>query len=153
MGFELTSRAFRGDQPIPKEHTCDGEDISVPLAWKDSPSQTQSFALVVEDPDAPGKTFVHWVLFDLPGDVSELRAGIGRHESLPGNATQGVNDFGNLGYNGPCPPKGPAHHYHFKLYALDRPTGLPPKATRQSVLAAIKGHVLAEAELIGTFKR
>jgi len=153
MAFELASSAFQRNGAIPKEHTCDGADVSVPLNWKNSPERTKAFALVVDDPDAPRGTWVHWVLYDLPSDMRELPAGIGHEATLENGARQGKNDFGKIGYGGPCPPGGPAHHYHFKLYALDRPTGLQPKATKQQVLGAIKGHVLAEAELVGTYKR
>jgi Raf kinase inhibitor-like YbhB/YbcL family protein len=153
MAFELTSAAFDKDGPIPREYTCDGADISVPLSWKDAPKQTKSFALIADDPDAPRRTWVHWVLYDIPAAERELAAGIGRQETLQNGAKQGKNDFGNIGYGGPCPPSGPAHHYHFKLYALDQMTGLRPKATKQQLLDAMKGHVLAEAQLVGTYQR
>jgi Raf kinase inhibitor-like YbhB/YbcL family protein len=153
MAFELTSSAFNPKDAIPKEYTCDGSDVSVPLRWKNAPDGTTSFALIVDDPDAPRGTWVHWVLYDLPASVSDLPAGVGHRDSLSNGAKQGKNDFGKVGYGGPCPPSGPAHHYHFKLYALDRATALRPKATKQQLLDAMKGHVLAEAQLIGTYKR
>jgi len=153
MTFELTSSVFKQNGPIPKEYTCDGSDISVPLKWQDPPAGTKSFALIADDPDAPRGTWVHWVLYDLPADLHELSAGIGHEESLRNGAKQGKNDFGKIGYGGPCPPAGPAHHYHFKLYALDQTTGLKAKATKQQLLDAIKGHALAETKLIGTYKR
>ena len=153
MAFELTSSAFKQNEAMGKDYTCDGPDMSVPLKWKDAPERTRSFALVVDDPDAPRGTWVHWVLYDLPADVGELSSAIGHEDSLPDGTKQGKNDFGKIGYGGPCPPAGPAHHYHFKLYALDQMTGLKSKATKQQLLDAMKGHVLAEAKLIGTYKR
>ena len=118
-----------------------------------APEGSKSFALIADDPDAPRGTWVHWVLYDLPADVRELSAAIGREESLQNGAKQGKNDFGKIGYGGPCPPSGSAHRYYFKLYALDQMTGLQSKATKQQLLDAMKGHVLAEAQLIGTYKR
>ena len=153
MALELTSPAFKPNDAIPKEYTCDASDVSVPLRWKNAPDGTTNFALIVDDPDAPRGTWVHWVLYDLPATVSELPAGVGHEDSLPNGAKQGKNDFGKIGYGGPCPPSGPAHHYHFRLYALDRMTGLKPRGTKQQLLDAMKGHVLAEAQLIGTYKR
>jgi Raf kinase inhibitor-like YbhB/YbcL family protein len=153
MAFELTSSAFNPNDAIPKEYTCDGSDVSVPLRWKNVPEGTASFALIVDDPDAPRGTWVHWVLYDLPASVTDLPAGVGHQDSLSNGAKQGKNDFGKTGYGGPCPPSGPLHHYHCKLYALDRMTALKAKATKQQLLDAMKGHVLAEAQLIGTYKR
>jgi Raf kinase inhibitor-like YbhB/YbcL family protein len=153
MPFELTSPAFKNNESIPKEYTCDGSDISVPLKWKDAPDRTKGFALIVDDPDAPRGTWVHWVLYDLPSDARELSPGIGRDPSLHNGAKQGKNDFGKIGYGGPCPPGGSAHRYFFKLYALDQLTGRQPKATKQQLLDAMKGHVLAETQLIGSYKR
>ncbi|PYS32689.1 MAG: YbhB/YbcL family Raf kinase inhibitor-like protein [Acidobacteria bacterium] len=153
MAFEFTSSEFKQNEAIPKQYTCDGSDISVPLSWKNAPEGSKSFALIADDPDAPRGTWVHWVLYDLPADVRELSAAIGREESLQNGAKQGKNDFEKIGYGGPCPPSGSAHRYYFKLYALDQMTGLQSKATKQQLLDAMKGHVLAEAQLIGTYKR
>jgi len=153
MAFEFTSSEFKQNEAIPKQYTCDGSDISVPLSWKNAPEGSKSFALIADDPDAPRGTWVHWVLYDLPADVRELSAAIGREESLQNGAKQGKNDFGKIGYGGPCPPSGSAHRYYFKLYALDQMTGLRSKATKQQLLDAMKGHVLAEAQLTGTYKR
>jgi Raf kinase inhibitor-like YbhB/YbcL family protein len=153
MPFELISSAFKRNEAIPKEHTCDGADISIPLNWKDPPERTKCFALIADDPDAPRGTWVHWVLYDLPSDVRELSAGIGQEQSLQIGAKQGKNDFGRIGYGGPCPPSGPAHRYYFKLYALDEVTALKPSATKKQLLDAMKGHVLGETQLIGTYKR
>ena len=153
MAFELTSSALKAKEKIPKEYTCDGSDISIPLSWNDVPERTKGFALIADDPDAPRGTWVHWVLYDIPAEVRELSAGIGNEESLQNGAKQGKNDFGKVGYGGPCPPGGPAHRYHFKLYALNEMTGLRPRATKQQLLDAMKGHVLGEAQLTGTYKR
>ena len=153
MSFDLTSSAFQQNGSIPKEYSCDGSDTSVPLKWKGAPQGTKSFAMIADDPDAPRGTWVHWVLYDLPEAVQELPEGIGQVETLQNGAKQGKNDFGKVGYGGPCPPSGPAHRYYFKLYALDQMTSLRPKATKQQLLDAIKGHVLAQTELMGTYKR
>jgi Raf kinase inhibitor-like YbhB/YbcL family protein len=153
MAFQLVSSILRSNGVIPKEHTCDGADTSIPIAWQDPPEGTKSFALIADDPDAPRGTWVHWVLYDLPPGTRELPSGIGPEESLRNGARQGKNDFGRVGYGGPCPPPGSPHHYHFKLYALDQMTRLQPKATKQQLLDAMKGHVLAEAELVGIYKR
>jgi Raf kinase inhibitor-like YbhB/YbcL family protein len=153
MAFALTSSAFQANQPIPKKYTCDGSDTSVPLTWTDPPAGAKSFALICDDPDAPGKTWVHWVLFDIPGDTKELAEGIPGKQKLDNGAVQGKNDFGKVGYGGPCPPPGPAHHYHFKLYALADQVRLNPGATKQQLLDAMKGHILGQIELVGTYKR
>ena len=153
MAFQLRSSAFRENELIPKKYTCDGSDVSVPLTWGDPPQGTKSFALIADDPDAPAGTWVHWVLYDLPPDTRELPESSSRQEHLENGAKQGKNDFGNIGYGGPCPPAGPSHRYFFKLYALDQTTGLQAKAANQQVLDAIKGHTLGEAQLIGTYKR
>jgi len=153
MSLTLTSSVFMQNQPIPKEYTCDGSDISPPLTWKDPPERTKSFALIADDPDAPRRTWVHWVLYDIPPDLRELPKAIDHSDSLQNGAKQGKNDFGKIGYGGPCPPSGNAHHYHFKLYALDQMLELPAKAMKQQLLDAMKGHVLAETRLTGTYKR
>ncbi len=153
MAFELTSPAFEPDQRIPKTYTCDGPDVSVPLRWSDPPAGTKSFALIADDPDAPRGTWVHWVLYDLPAEARELPEGVPAREALENGARQGVNDFRKVGYGGPCPPPGPAHRYFFRLYALGRPTGLPPRATKRQLLDSARGHVLAEAELVGRYGR
>lgn len=153
MAFELRSSAFRQSQAIPKKYTCDGSDVSIPLNWNDPAHETKGFALIADDPDAPRGTWVHWLLYDLPADTREVAEGIPAKETLDDGAKQGKNDFGKIGYGGPCPPPGPSHHYHFKLYALDKMVGLRPGATKQQLLDAMKGHILAQAELIGTYKR
>jgi Raf kinase inhibitor-like YbhB/YbcL family protein len=153
MAIELTSTAFTEGATIPKQHTGDGADTSPPLRWSDPPGGTRSLALVCDDPDAPRGTWVHWVLFNLPGDLRELQEGVPAQEALPNGARQGKNDFGAVGYGGPAPPRGKPHRYFFKLYALDAPLDLPAGATRGQVLAAMKGHVLAEGQLMGRYAR
>lgn len=153
MGFELKSPAFESGGPIPPNHTCRGRDASVPLEWTDPPAGTKSFALTGDDPDAPGGTWVHWVLFDLPGEARSLPEGLAKTETLPDGSRQGVNDFKKIGYGGPCPPPGAPHRYFFTLYALDRKLGLSPGATKEALLSAMKGRILAEARWMGTFKR
>ena len=154
MAFSLTSMAFKDGAAIPTKHTCDGADLSPPLAWGDAPPGTKTFALVADDPDAPAGTWVHWVLYNLPATISELPENVAKVESLdlPG-ARQGRNDFRRPGYGGPCPPPGPAHRYFFKLYALDAPLKLKAGAQKKDVEAAMEGHVLATAQLMGTYAR
>jgi len=152
MQISLTSPAFRDGGVIPARYTCDGENISPPLRWGDLPAGTRALVLICDDPDAPGKTWVHWVLYDLPPDVQELPEGIPPKEALENGAKQGRNDFRKLGYGEPCPPGG-THRYFFKLYALDKPLGLAPGATKAKVLAAMEGHVLGRGQLIGKYSR
>jgi Raf kinase inhibitor-like YbhB/YbcL family protein len=153
MAFEIKSSAFSRGQAIPKKHTCDGPDLSVPLSWTDAPAGTKSFAFIADDPDAPMGTWVHWVVYDLPAEASQLPEGVPKQETLRDGSKQGMNDFRRIGYGGPCPPPGPAHRYFFKLYALDKKIGLPPGETKQQVLDAIQGHTLGQAQLMGTYKR
>lgn len=153
MAMELKSSAFQSGAEIPRKYTCDGADVSPPLGWENAPAGTKAFALIADDPDAPVGTWVHWVIYDLPAETKELTEGVKPNETLPNGTKQGMNDFRKIGYGGPCPPPGPAHRYYFKLYALDAPTGLKPRATKQQLLDAMKGHILAEAELMGRYKR
>jgi Raf kinase inhibitor-like YbhB/YbcL family protein len=151
--MELKSSAFQSGGEIPRKYTCDAEDVSPALSWTKAPSGTRAFALIADDPDAPAGTWVHWVIYDLPAEIKELTEGTVTTEALRNGAKQGLNDFRKVGYGGPCPPPGPAHRYFFRLYALDAPTNLKPRTTKQQVLEAIKGHVLAQAELMGRYKR
>jgi len=154
MAFSLTSGAFKDGTAIPVKHTCDGADVSPPLAWSGPPEGTRSFALIVDDPDAPAGTWVHWVLYNVPAAVSELPENVAKVESLDlDGARQGRNDFRRPGYGGPCPPAGPAHRYFFKLYALDAPLKLKAGAQNKDIEAAMQGHVLGSAQLIGTYAR
>jgi Raf kinase inhibitor-like YbhB/YbcL family protein len=153
MKLDITSTAFVEGQTIPKQHTGDGKDTSPPLRWSDPPEQAKSFALICDDPDAPRGTWVHWVLFNLPAEARELREGIPTEETLDNGARQGKSDFGAIGYGGPAPPKGKPHRYYFKLYAVDVMLDLPAGATKAQLLAALKGHVLAEGQLMGLYGR
>ena len=144
--FELTSTAFAQGEPIPVKYSCDGDDISPPLTWGNPPEGTQSLAIIMDDPDAPGGTWDHWVVFNLPADSRELP------EAASVVATIGKNSWGRSNYGGPCPPGG-THRYFFKLYALDTDLSLDENANKSQVLAAIEGHTLAKAELMGTYSR
>jgi Raf kinase inhibitor-like YbhB/YbcL family protein len=153
MTIELTSTAFREGQPIPRQYTADGKNVSPALHWNDPPPGTQSHALICEDPDAPRGTFCHWVLFNLPPESRELREAVPPQAALPNGAVQGTNGFGKAGYGGPSPPPGKAHRYFYKLYALDGHLDLRASATRDQLLAAMKGHVLDEGQIMGTYGR
>ena len=153
MAFELSSSAFKDSDPIPRRHTCEGEDLSPPLHWGVPPSATKGFVIIADDPDAPVGTWVHWVLYNLPLDLRGLSEGIPAKEQVLDGAMHGLNDFKRIGYGGPCPPPGKPHRYYFKLYALDVILDLKPRATKARVLEACKGHVLAEAQLMGRFAR
>src|SRR5712691_6987321 len=155
MAFSLTSTAFKEGGAIPVKHTCDGADVSPPLAWSGAPPGTAAFALIADDPDAPAGTWVHWVLYDIAPTLSAIPENVAKVETLKelGGAAQGKNDFRRLGYGGPCPPPGKAHRYFFKLYALNARLGLSPAATKTDVERAMDGRVLATAQLMGTFAR
>lgn len=153
LTISLTSPAFAEGETIPIKHTCDGEDLSPPLQWRNVPQGTKSLALIGDDPDAPGRTFVHWVLYNIPPTAEELPEGIPAAATLPDGARQGMNDFRRIGYGGPCPPAGKPHRYVFKLYALDIELTLSPEATAQDLMRAMEGHILAEGRLIGTYQR
>jgi Raf kinase inhibitor-like YbhB/YbcL family protein len=153
MKIELKSTAFAEGADIPPLYTDDGKDISPSLQWAEPPPQTKSFALICDDPDAPRGTWVHWVLFNLPADQRRLEEAMPAKETLTGGAKQGKNDFGKIGYGGPAPPAGKPHRYFFKLYVLDTMLDLAPGATKEQVLAAMKGHILAEGQLMGRFQR
>ena len=152
MEFKLTSSAFEEGGMIPKKYTCDAEDVSLPLTWGTVPEGTKSLILICDDPDAPVRTWVHWVLYDIPSDVKELPESVPDDDTLENGAKQGTNDFGNLGYGGPCPPSG-THRYFFKLYALDSMLELEPGKTKAEVLDAMEGHLLAETQLIGKYSK
>ncbi len=151
-GLTLDSPAFAQGEPIPRAYTCDGDDISPPLTWTDPPADTVTFALVMEDPDAPGGTWEHWVIFDVPGDASGLPEAIPPEPRLPDGSVQGLNSWGRVGYGGPCPPGG-RHRYFFRLYALDTRLELGADTTAAQLMEALEGHVLARAELMGVYSR
>lgn len=153
MAFTITSEAFTEGGTIPKKYTGEGVDISPKLQWKEQPQGTKSFALIMDDPDAPRGTWVHWVLYNIPASTSMLPEGIEKQEELSSGAKQGITDFGSVGYGGPYPPPGLAHRYFFKLYALDSLLDLPARATKAAVEDAMKGHILAETKLMGKYER
>ncbi len=148
----VKSSVFSEGAIMRAKYTCDGEDVSPPLTWSGAPGETQSFTLICDDPDAPAGTWVHWVFYDIPGSVSELPENVPGQKNPKTGGAQGVNDFRKIGYGGPCPPGG-THRYYFKLYALDKEIGMAPGASKQQVSAAMKGHVLAEAQLMGRYRR
>jgi hypothetical protein len=152
MTITITSSAFTEGALIPKKYTCDAEDISPDLRWSGVPSGAKSVALICDDPDAPVGTWVHWVLFNLPADTTALPAGIPAEAVLKNGARHGKNDFRKLGYGGPCPPGG-THRYFFKIYALDAVLTLESGSTKAQLLDAMKGHILAEGQLMGKYKR
>lgn len=152
MSFALTSSAFNEGAAIPPLYTCEGQDVSPPLAWTAPPDGTKSLALINDDPDAPGKTWVHWVVYNIPPPVQQLPEAFSTDRELPDGTRQGITDFGRIGYGGPCPPSG-THRYYFKLYALDGVLSLPPGATKQQLERAIEGHLLARAQLMGAYRR
>jgi Raf kinase inhibitor-like YbhB/YbcL family protein len=153
MPFMLTSDAFTDGDVIASRFTCEGENVSPALAWNGAPPSAGSFALVVDDPDAPGGAFTHWVLYNLPPNSARLPQGVPPAPQLAGGGLQGQNDFGETGYGGPCPPPGKPHHYQFTLYALDATLGLQASAFKQDLLNAMRGHVLGQARLVGTYQR
>ena len=153
MALNISSTSFAAGGNIPKQFTCDGEDRSPEFDWGEPPSGTKSFALIADDPDAPVGTWVHWVLYDLPITAADLAENVPALETLSSGAKQGINDFKRVGYGGPCPPPGKPHRYYFKLYALDAALLLKPGATKKELLRAMDGHILAEAQLSGTYQR
>jgi Raf kinase inhibitor-like YbhB/YbcL family protein len=148
--MKLTSTAFKDGDGIPTPYTCKGVDISPPLAWENAPAGTKTFALIVDDPDAPSKVWVHWVVWNIPSSSSSLREHIPTQDQLDDGTRQGTDDFGSVGWGGPCPPSG-THRYYFKLYALDAALSLSGVVDKEKLLDAMKGHVLAEAQLMGTY--
>jgi len=150
--MEIKSSVFDEGGMIPKRYTCDDADISPPLSWTGAPEGTKSFALISDDPDAPVGTWVHWVIFNMPANVSELPEMVPPSKSLPDGTKQGTNDFRKIGYGGPCPPGG-THRYYFKLYALDTELNLDAGATKADLTGAMQGHILAECHLMGRYSR
>jgi Raf kinase inhibitor-like YbhB/YbcL family protein len=150
--FKLTSSVFAPGETIPVEYTCDGADISPPLAWQDPPQDTESFALIADDPDAPGGTWVHWVLYNLPAESRALPEAIPPDAQSADGGRHGMNSWKRLGYDGPCPPGG-THRYLFKLYALDAVLDLEAGANKDELLYAMEGHILSQVDLMGTYAR
>jgi Raf kinase inhibitor-like YbhB/YbcL family protein len=151
--LQLTSSSFSAEGNIPRQFTCEGDDTSPELTWKNAPQGTKSFALIVHDPDAPRSGgFTHWVVYNIPANVTQIPQGAPKGDKLPDGGIQGKNDNNQNGYMGPCPPSG-THRYYFYLYALDTELNLQPGATKDEVEKAIKGHLLAKAELMGRYKK
>lgn len=154
VSITLSSSAFQDGAAVPRKYTGEGPDVSPPLQWSGVPPGTASLALICDDPDAPtARPWVHWVLYNLPATAGELTEGVPTKPVLPDGSLQGRNDFGKSGYGGPLPPPGKPHRYFFRLYALDVKLSLPAGATKAEVEAAMKGHVLAEGVLKGTYQR
>jgi Raf kinase inhibitor-like YbhB/YbcL family protein len=153
FAMELKSSDFQEGHALSRDWTCMGRNQSPALSWQGAPEKTVSFALICEDPDAPAGTWTHWIVFNLPPTVHGLPGGVSSEGTLFGSGQQGMNDFQKIGYGGPCPPMGQSHRYQFKLYALDAMLPLTGLVTRDKFLVAIEGHVLAEADLTGVFRR
>ena len=153
MAFAISSTTFPNGEEIPRKFTCDGADVSPEFSWTDPPAGTKSFAVITDDPDAPGGNWNHWVLFDLPATTTSLAEGVAKMDEIPGGGRQGRNDFRKIGYNGPCPPPGKPHRYFFKLYALDKMLGLKPGSNKQELEQAMENHVLGKVDWMGTYRR
>jgi len=152
MTISVSSPAFQEGGMIPSKYTCDGQDMSPPLKWAGVPEATKSIALISDDPDAPVGTWVHWVMWNIPPNVHELAENVHPEPELPDGSRQGITDFRRPGYGGPCPPSG-VHRYYFKIYALDTMLDLPSSTKKADLLKATKGHILAEGQLLGKYKR
>ncbi len=153
QAFVVHSTAFDEGGWIPKKYTCEGENVSPEIVWQNPPEGTQSFALICDDPDAPMKVWVHWVIWGIPKDATSLKEAIPTEPTLDDGSLQGKNDFGKIGYGGPCPPPGKPHRYFFKLYALDTIPQLEPGATKDELLKAIDGHILGQCQTMGKYQR
>ena len=152
MEFPFTSTAFNNEERIPTKYTCDGKDVSPPLQWSDPPQDTKSFALICDDPDTPRGTWVHWILYNIPASTGALQEAIPSDANLADGSWHGMNNWGRLGYGGPCPPSG-THRYFFNLYALDKMLDLTSGASKDQVWHAMHGHILAQAQLMGVYSR
>jgi Raf kinase inhibitor-like YbhB/YbcL family protein len=151
--FTLTSTAFADKQPIPKKHTCDGTDVSPALKWGGAPAGAKAFAIIVDDPDAPGGTFIHWLAYDLEPTLTGLSEGLAKTAMISNVGKQGLTGFGKVGYYGPCPPSGKVHNYKFMLHALSQKLGLMAGATAAQVQAAVAKYSIGQVTLTGTYKR
>jgi Raf kinase inhibitor-like YbhB/YbcL family protein len=149
----LTSPAIAPGAKIADDYSCTGADRSPALTWSNTPQSTKTFALVVQDPDAPGGTFIHWVAYNIPAGATSLAPGVPQSAEIAGGGKNGINGFDHIGYNGPCPPPGKVHHYYFRLFALDSTLALGDKPDAAALESAMSGHVVATAELVGTFER
>jgi len=152
MEIQITSPVFEDGGAIPGKYTCDDLDVSPPLEWTNVPEGTKTIAIICDDPDAPMRTWIHWVIFNIPGDVTRLPENVPPEKELENGARQGMNDFHKVGYGGPCPPSG-THRYFFKIYALDSVLDLPAGASKSHLMIAMEGHVLTESHVMGTYAR
>ena len=153
MELTVSSTVFREGETIPAKYTCQGEDISPSITWGEPPDGTRSLAIIVDDPDAPGGVFTHWIIFNLPADTRQLPAAVPTQPQLDSGARQGKTDFGRVGYGGPCPPPGKPHRYQFTVYALDRTLDLAAGASKSQVLEAMQGNILSRGRLTGIYER
>ena len=151
--FETTSEAFAPGGEIPPVHTCDGENSSPPLSWPEPPPRALSFAVIMDDPDAPGGAFTHWLLYNLLNWTRDVPEALEKVKQPASGGFQGVNDFGDIGYGGPCPPPGESHRYRFTVYAVARLINLQPGASKEELQSAMAGQILGQAELVGTYAR
>lgn len=153
QNISISTEAFGAGETIPAEYTCDGKNVSPALSWSSIPAGVKTITLIMDDPDAPRGTFVHWVLYNIPAIAQKLQKGVPKNEILADGSRQGMTDFGRPGYGGPCPPPGKPHRYYFKIYALDTQLNLSSGATKGDVEKAMKGHILAQGELMGKYGR
>lgn len=159
MALTITSSAFKHNSYIPKKYACGGADVSPELRWEGLPAGAKSIAIIMDDPDAPPGTWVHWILFDIPASRTGVEEGIAKEDTLPDGSKHGLvwgvndGDFNRIGYYGPCPPPGKPHRYFFKVYVLDKVLGLPAGITKNILLKAMQGHTIAQGELTGLYKR
>ena len=151
--FAITTPSFPANGPIGATFTCSGANHSPTLEWSGAPATTRSYAIIVADPDAPGGTFIHWVAYNIPASVTKVTEDVAKLAQMPGGGVQGTNGAGRVGYFGPCPPPGEVHHYHFRLYALDSVLGLADGADAEALEQAMKGHIVAQTEVVGTYSR
>ncbi|HTY52611.1 MAG TPA: YbhB/YbcL family Raf kinase inhibitor-like protein [Methanomicrobiales archaeon] len=151
--LNVSSGAFPRDGQVPVAYTCDGANISPPLSWGGVPEGTASIAVVVTDPDAAGRPFVHWAAYNIPPGTREIPAGAPGRRALPAGSLEGTNDFGKTGYAGPCPPPGKPHHYHFTVSALDMTIAPGGRQDGRTLVQAMAGHILAQGEIVGTYQR
>ncbi|MEZ0324146.1 MAG: YbhB/YbcL family Raf kinase inhibitor-like protein [Hydrogenothermaceae bacterium] len=154
MAMEVEIPVFKNGEIIPKIYTCEGEDVSPPIRWSNFPKEAKSFVIIMEDPDAPMGVFTHWIVYDIPTNINSLLENFPKKPQVE-EIKQGINDFGKIGYGGPCPPKGHGYHrYYFKIYALNiEKIGLPAGAKRRDLLNRIRSHIIAEGEVVGRYKR
>ena len=153
MALMIKSSAFNNGDTIPDKYTCRGKNISPPIFWEDIPDNTASFAIICEDPDAPGGMWSHWVIYNILEGTTKLTEGVPPYDEIDNGAKQGMTDFGRIGYGGPAAPPGPAHRYFFRLYALDKILEVESGLTRAELLKTMDGHIIEEAEIMGKFKR